>query len=454
MRARAEPRSIRSLYALVAAFAIAMWLVLGSGATFRVDDWDLIANRSLGDPGSLVRPYNEQFILVPAVLFRATFDVVGMHSYLPYLAVLLALHGLIAWELGRFVGGLAGPAAAVAAGAVFLFLGSGHENLDSAFQLGAVIATGAGLVGLAQTARGSRLPLAAVALTVAIASHAIGGAFLAACLVVALGRRTAGGAWLGLPLVAGVVWLVAIDLPTFAGRAEPLADAIAAAPVFVLAGPFAAAGALVGLGLAGGAIVVVGLMAFAVRRGGRPHEPWIVAGALTGIGVEYGLVAVSRAAFGVDATTWSRYVYASVPLLIVAIAAWAGPWVETVSAVRRPRLNAALATVVVIAILGNVRAYIGTMSVTRDSSELVRAAVVIASEFPGADRLRSDPVIPGPDELRRLVAAFGSPARDDLAPWVVPAISEHAVLQACTEMTPDVVEACIERVGRALAVKR
>jgi hypothetical protein len=89
-RWRQPPPSI--LWA-VCGLVLVGYVALGVGTTFRIDDWDLITKRSLGDPMSLLRPFNGHWLTVPAVIFRLLFQVFGTSSYVPYLIVLITLHG-------------------------------------------------------------------------------------------------------------------------------------------------------------------------------------------------------------------------------------------------------------------------------------------------------------------------------------------------------------------------
>ena len=65
-------------------------LYLGRSLTFWYDEW-----RSITFDGGLVdflRPVNEHWLTLPLLLYRATFHVFELHSYLPYLAQVIVLH--------------------------------------------------------------------------------------------------------------------------------------------------------------------------------------------------------------------------------------------------------------------------------------------------------------------------------------------------------------------------
>jgi hypothetical protein len=438
-------------FGAAAAVAVAVFLVLASATTFRVDDWELIANRSLDDPASLLRPWNEQLILVPAIIFRAIFGFVGLHSYLPYLAVLLGLHVICAAAVRRLVAHLAGATAGLAAGLLVLFLGSGYENLDAAFQIGQVIATAAGVAALDAAVR-HRPGVAAGLLLIALASHAVGGAFLIGVAVILILSDPRALRWLLAPVVPCGIWFVLIDLPTFGSRQETAAEAIRALPAFMVAGPFAAAGAVVGLGLVGGLIVVASGLGFAGLARIPVSDRVAVGGALATILAEYGLIALSRASFGIEATSSSRYVYSSAPLVLILAAAWVGSSPRRLPGTSRARATGVLALGTAVAIVGNLNVYRVWLGTSEEFSERVRAASAIVAWSPGAGPLRSDPVLPGPDRLRAILATSGSPVRDTWVPFVARPVSEGNARQACQEMIgrTDDEASCLAAVAAAI----
>ena len=443
----------RWVFGAAALIAFAVLLVIGSSTTFRVDDWELIANRSLADPASLIRPWNEQMILVPAVVFRVLFGVVGLHSYIPYLVVLLLLHIATAAILMRLVGALAGSSIGLAAGIVMLFLGGGYENLETAFQIGQVLATAAGLEAIDAVAIRRRPGLAAGLLLIGLGSHAVAGAYLIGAIAIQATVDRRGLAWFLFPMVTGGIWFILLDVPSFVAHDEPLSEALKAIPLFMLAGPFAAAGAVFGLGLAGGVVVVGWSAAFARITRLRPANRVVIVAAFVAILAEYALIAFSRAAYGVDATTWSRYVYSAVPLVIVAAAAWIGPRPAAPPGWRPRWAAAALSVAVAVAVAGNLRAYASARFIADEGGQLIRAAAAIVDWSPAAGVLRADPLLPPPARLRVLFAESGSPARDALVPLIVTPVSGSIASQACREMLGDQADpgpclaAIAERVG-------
>lgn len=62
-----ETRAQRALYVLCVVGFVVL-IALGFGTIFHGDEWDFIAQRSFADPGSLLRPFNDQWVAVPAAM--------------------------------------------------------------------------------------------------------------------------------------------------------------------------------------------------------------------------------------------------------------------------------------------------------------------------------------------------------------------------------------------------
>ena len=95
-----------------------------------------------------MRPFNEHWLAVAIVVYRAMFALVGMGSYVPYLALLAILHATVALLVYALVRRRTLPWVAVGITLIVLLFGSGFENLFWGAQIGFVGATAMGLGAL------------------------------------------------------------------------------------------------------------------------------------------------------------------------------------------------------------------------------------------------------------------------------------------------------------------
>src|ERR1700733_3879948 len=56
------------------------------GRWFIADEWEFLAGRTAGNLGSLFRPYHEHWSTIPILYYRLLWNLVGIRSYIPYLA--------------------------------------------------------------------------------------------------------------------------------------------------------------------------------------------------------------------------------------------------------------------------------------------------------------------------------------------------------------------------------
>jgi hypothetical protein len=132
---------------VVAAFPLYLFR-LGTYHWFMRDDWAFITGRSLTSPKDLFAPWDTHWSTIPIIVFRLLWKTVGLRSYKPYQAVVVALH-LTAVVLLRMVMRRAGvgPWLATAAASALIFFGPGSEDIVWAFQVGF---TGSVVFGLTQ----------------------------------------------------------------------------------------------------------------------------------------------------------------------------------------------------------------------------------------------------------------------------------------------------------------
>lgn len=118
--------------AVVAGAAV---LRLTRGFTFFYDDWSFILSAPDWSWASYLEPHNEH----PSILFKLVYgtllNTVGLRSYLPYMAVLLALHAVDAILLLEVVRRRAGISWEWRSRPSSWFLGLGQSSLCGPFSL-------------------------------------------------------------------------------------------------------------------------------------------------------------------------------------------------------------------------------------------------------------------------------------------------------------------------------
>jgi hypothetical protein len=318
----------------VAFVALVSLVWLGRDMTFYHDEYAMILLRDLSWNG-IFAPHNEHLSATLVVLYRGLLGTVGMASYWPYLGVTFALHLIVAGIVYVVVRRDASAPWALGAMAVMLMLGSGGDDILWAFQSGTVGAVAAGMGAVVVAPR--RPAVAAILLTIALATSGAGLAFLAGTALHLLLTRPRALPWLLLPIALYGAWFV-----LFATSA--VSPGLHGLPEYVLTGLSAsAAGALGTTALAFGALALVALVIGLVRARTAPR----VVIALLASGVVFFVIAgLVRAQLGAEQATASRYVYIVAPALIIA---------GTVLLARIPKPLGSVvgAVVLVVALVGN-----------------------------------------------------------------------------------------------------
>ena len=152
--------------------------------TFFSDEWAFI-QVPLADPSTWLPPHNEHWSTLPIFAYRFLVDTVGLRTYVPYLAVVVALHGLVVVLVFVAIRRSSGPLAAVAVAVLLLLYGSGFENLYWGIQTGFVGATAAGVAALLALDRRDDRGRAGVAILLTI-GLATAGIELAFCVAVGI----------------------------------------------------------------------------------------------------------------------------------------------------------------------------------------------------------------------------------------------------------------------------
>ena len=145
---RRRPDRFDAIVGIAAVVAVGLLVWLGLGLTFFADEWGVIADRVV-TAEDLLGPFNEHWLAVTIVVYRAMLGLVGMDRYVPYLAaagrsstptVALLVYALVRRRTLPWV--------AVGITLIVLLFGSGFENLFWGVQIGFVGATAMGLGAL------------------------------------------------------------------------------------------------------------------------------------------------------------------------------------------------------------------------------------------------------------------------------------------------------------------
>lgn len=296
-------------------------LVIGRDQWFFGDDWAILHPHP-----DLVANHQGHWNLVPGLLFLGMRTLVGLQSYLPYLALAVVAHLAVVhlvWRVCRRAGVRAWTATGLAASIVLL--GCAAENLLWAFQVGfmGALAVGLGVLLLVDRPRPAvAAPVGAALL--AIAALPLSGTalpVLAGAALLSLVRR---GVWRTALVFAPAGIVYAAWYLASGGGAGSLAPSgsewLTHAPLFFAAMFGAAYGQWTGLVVLG-PIVAILLLVFVVRdRRAWTGRVAIAYAALAASVVFALLTTTSRAGGEVTAAGAQRYVYVVVVLAVPIVA--------------------------------------------------------------------------------------------------------------------------------------
>ncbi|MCU1467264.1 MAG: hypothetical protein JWM72_3192 [Actinomycetia bacterium] len=132
---------------VVSAYPLLLWL--GRGGWFVFDEWDLLAKRTGGNLGDLFRPHYQHWMTLPILAYRLLWQMFGIRTYVPYQSLSIIVH--LAATVLLFVvmrrSGVTPWLATIFAG-VFIFFGSGADNILFGFLISFVGSLAFGLVHL------------------------------------------------------------------------------------------------------------------------------------------------------------------------------------------------------------------------------------------------------------------------------------------------------------------
>jgi hypothetical protein len=298
-------------------------LILGRDQWFFGDDWAILAP-SLDS--QFMAPHVGHWNLIPALVFPAVRTLVGLGSYLPYLALALLSHLAVvhlSWRILLRCGANAWLAT-VLAGMLIVF-GGGAENILWAFQFGFMGALALGLLVVLLLDR--EKPSIPLVIAISVIAPMFSGTALAALAAAGvLGWIRRGFLRTALTLLPAFLvylsWylLVARGYPASGDGVASVAD-LGPALLFgaaMVVGGLGRALPFIGLGVIPAVAVLVWLV-LRVRRGFRSAPPAALALA-AGAFVFVALTSFSRVANGLSAAASERYAYVMVVLLLPVLA--------------------------------------------------------------------------------------------------------------------------------------
>jgi hypothetical protein len=339
---------IRHARLIVVAMAVAVaaaLLWLSHSYTFYFDEWTFILRAPDWTWSTYLQPHNEHPVMIPRLIYAALLSTVGLRSYVPYMAVLLALHATSAVLLFEVVRRRAGDLVAIACAAIFLVLGAAWENLLWAFQIAFVgsVACGLGmLLALEGPSTPRRLLGASLLLAGSLAFSGIGIVFAAAAAVmlVLTPARRRDLLWFAPVIGLFGAWYLAFGHAGTTPNPPPTAANVVLVPLYTAWGLGQSAAGLVGVGGSWGPPALVAACAVVGVTWWRRRPDPFALGVLAALVALYVVTGLGRAQLGYQQGGAGRYVYegAAFWLILLADAArnlpWRGTW--------RPALAACL----------------------------------------------------------------------------------------------------------------
>jgi hypothetical protein len=428
-RHRQSTRYVDLPFVVIALTCGVLLLYLGRSLTFWEDEWRSITFD--GGPLDYLRPVNQHWSTLPLLLFRATFHVVELRSYLPYLAEVVALHLVAVTGAYALIRKRVGPLVATLFAVPLLFLGSGAENLFWGFQTGFVGSVVFGVWALFFVERPTRraAAIASLLLVGALASSGMGIFFL----VVVAGRtifdsslRTRALAVVP-PFMLYLVWFALVGRDTVGEDRLYVEPAVAR---FAVRGIVYSTERIVGLdhlpdGHLWAIALFLGLSLVTGLRIVRGHQQALAAACLLGVAAMYTVIGFVRlhADPGYDHATSSRYVYVAAFLLMLAVVDLLPPrsaW----PAEGRPAVVVLVGLLLAVGCVtaANLDDLVDKRAEFQHSADVTRAFVELAvtrGNEPWIDRQAPRGWYPPIAELVHTVELHGSPTRDEWFPGVV-----------------------------------
>jgi hypothetical protein len=127
------------IWVVLCILALARFASISSNRTFQYDEWNFVLNRWQLSLDTFLQPHNSHLSIVPVAIFLFLLRAVGLANYWVFLFVGFMAHIATASIFTLLVSKRLGKTSAIALGALFLFLGTGAENILWPFQTGAML---------------------------------------------------------------------------------------------------------------------------------------------------------------------------------------------------------------------------------------------------------------------------------------------------------------------------
>jgi hypothetical protein len=420
---RATRRAAARAMVVVIGLAAVVLVVVNRNQWFGGDEWFIITDRGLtSGPGhlGLFEPHFEHWTTVPILAFRALYSMFGLHSYWPYVAVVIVAHLVLVallWQV--MVRSRVDPWVATAACAIFAVLGIGFENLTTAWQVTLVapltLGFGALLLLPESGSFGRRDAVASALLTVGMMCSGVGLPVLIAVALVILVRRgvRVTAAVVAAPVIAYAVWYVAYgrDTPAVANPAP------GAVPDFVWRGLTDALGGVARVDVFGVLIVLAvgGWTVLHLAR--RPFDQRLLVPSALAVGAVCFLAgtAYRRGNLPGSDPAESRYAYVTVAF-VLPLVALAAQSLFRGSTVRR----VALVVVTAVLVVAQVRELDRGAGIDINNEGVVVATAALVRE--GRTFLLERPL--GPFEPQLTVGEIAAMDRDGKLPDARPSVQD------------------------------
>ncbi len=316
----------------------ALWVVVGLAAVVLVyvnrhqwfggDEWFILTDRGItAGPGhkGLFEPHYEHWTTVPILAYRALYSLVGLHSYVPYIALVIIVHlatVVLLWHV--MVRSKIDPWVALCFVTVFAVLGTGYEDLTNGWQVTLIAPLALGLAAILVVPEsgplGGRDAVAAAFMTVAMMCSGVALPMLVSVALVALVRRgwRVAVATAAVPAAAYAIWYLAYgrDGPAVAESAPH------AVPRFVWDGITDALGDVARVETIGVIVVAAVVAWLAVQLLRRPIDRDLTVPVALAIGAVAFLAGTGYrrgALFGSDPAE-SRYAYVTIAFVLPLVA--------------------------------------------------------------------------------------------------------------------------------------